>query len=153
LNDDSSKKPFLAATDSVLRPGDFPLGSMLSRAAARLRLRARNAEERPVDEYFIIDLRTVPDGSSNAEHVDRYEKDGKIIEFVFPAHPNNGKQGIYSVKGTSREGLNEFLYGNKPWFSERLDEAGNAQRTLHVPPGMSEDEARRILDRQSQGLK
>jgi hypothetical protein len=43
---------------------------MLSRAAARLRLRARNAGERPVDEYLIIDLRTVPDGSSNPEHVD-----------------------------------------------------------------------------------
>jgi hypothetical protein len=126
---------------------------MLSRAAARFRLGARNAEERPVDEYLIIDLHTVPDGSSNPEHVDRYEKDGKIMEFVFPAHPNNGKQGIYSVKGTSREGLSEFLYGNKPWFSERLDETGNAQRTLHVPPGMSEDEARRILDRRSQGLK
>jgi hypothetical protein len=52
---------------------------------------------------------------------------------------------VYSVTGTSREELSEFLYGNKPWFSERLDEAGNAQRTLHVPPGMSEDEARRIL--------
>jgi hypothetical protein len=39
---------------------------------------------------------------------------------------------VYSVTGTSREELSEFLYGNKPWFSERLDEAGRLEPRSEV---------------------
>jgi hypothetical protein len=45
------KSPVLA-TDSTSRPGDFPLGSPQSRAAARALMEKRKPPERPPDAVF-----------------------------------------------------------------------------------------------------
>lgn len=103
----SSKNPFLPATNSAPRPGDFPIGSALSRAAARMLLRIKEvtAEQeaaRPADVVMVFDL----GGPIRAKHtvLSRYaEGDGTIIEIIAPAHTFDGEcYGCFSVTPGSR---------------------------------------------------
>ena len=98
----SSKTPFLPATDLAPRPGDFPVGSALSRAVARMLLKRKEwAEEleanRPPDVRIVFDLprhgaEVVPDSAERARRnrVDRYRHGHEIVEMVFPAHAYKG---------------------------------------------------------------
>jgi hypothetical protein len=108
--DNSTKSPFLPATDLAPRPGDFPVASASSRAAARTLLkRKEQAEERktnrPPDVRIVFDLpkRRIEVESVSPERVrdnrvDRYINGGEVVEIVFPAHAYNGEcLGVCSV--------------------------------------------------------
>ena len=110
MPDNAARTPFLPATNEGPRPGDFPIGSALSRAAARMLLkRKEQAEEcktnRPPDVRFVCDLphHLVPVESASSERprgnrVDRHVNSGEIVEVVFPAHAYEGERlGVCSV--------------------------------------------------------
>jgi hypothetical protein len=72
-----------------MRPEDFPLGSIESRAAAR-RLAAHRGNEanRPPDIKIIWDIPAGVNASSNCatESVSRYtHPDGRMVEIEFPS--------------------------------------------------------------------
>lgn len=99
----SSKPPFLPATDLAPRPGDFHVGSASSRAAARMVLKRKEREEeleanRPPDERLVCDLprhgeEVVPGSAERARcnREDRYRQGDEIGEIVFPAHAYKGE--------------------------------------------------------------
>jgi hypothetical protein len=106
----SSKTSVLSATDSAPRPGDFPVGSASSRAAARMLLKHREREEdrnanRPPDVRMVFDLprhrvevEPVSSDRVRSNRVDRHIDRGKIVEIVFPAHAYKGEcLGVCSV--------------------------------------------------------
>jgi hypothetical protein len=108
--DNSTKSPLLPATDSAPRPGDFPVGSASSRAAARMLLkRKEQAEElktnRPPDVRMVFDLphsrvevESVSSERVRTNRVDRYISGGEVVEIVFPAHAYKGEcLGVCSV--------------------------------------------------------
>jgi hypothetical protein len=108
--DNSTKSPLLPATDSAPRPGDFPVGSASSRAAARMLLKHKEqAEElrtnRPPDVRMVFDLpkRKIEVESLSSERVrsnrvDRHIDRGEVVEIVFPAHAYDGEcLGVCSV--------------------------------------------------------
>ena len=131
MPDNAARTPFLPATNEGPRPGDFPIGSALSRAAARMLLkRKEQAEEcktnRPPDVRFVCDLphHLVPVGSASWERprcnrVDRYVDGEKIVEIVFPTHAYVGEcLGVCSVPtGVSVEEALRLLRENRrnPW--------------------------------------
>jgi hypothetical protein len=76
------EKPSLPATDSELRPGDFPLGSIESRAAARAKL--ERIKVNPGDTLHIIVERIGGDGKTPLPPPERIEWEGgvTVIEHV-----------------------------------------------------------------------
>jgi hypothetical protein len=108
--DNSTKTPLLPATDSAPRPGDFPVGSASSRAAARMLLKHREREEerktnRSPDVRMVFDLprRRIEAESVSSERVrvnrvERYINRGEVVEIVFSAHAYSGEcLGVCSV--------------------------------------------------------
>jgi hypothetical protein len=104
VTDYPARRTLLPAAKTGPRPGDFPVGSPESRAAARLMLSDR---ERERDRLELI------------HHVPRPERDG---------HSNEEPHAT-------------------PW-TETLD--GRLMRVLYVPPAMTVDVARRIVDGQGE---
>ena len=116
--DNSRKNGFLTATNSGPQPGDFRIGSVASRAAARMLLRARNTAaeqhaERPPDTRYVFDLHCHSHEGSNWEYVSRHtESDGTITEFVFPSHPHEVEHhGVYEVSPMTKTEFDVWFYG------------------------------------------
>ena len=59
-----------------LRPGDFPIGSALSRAAARLLMKERHDTRKRVE---IISNICRPDGDKNEPHVGQWQDFGETL--------------------------------------------------------------------------
>jgi hypothetical protein len=95
-----TKGPFLPVTDSGPKPGDFPLKSTESRAAARI-LAGRKSD-----------------------------KFGRIEIILSP----------WATPATEPPKATPWTFCDGGAFDGKL------VRTLHVPDGMSADEARRIVD-------
>jgi hypothetical protein len=99
--DNSSGKPILTATNSAPRPGEFPVGSASSRAAARLLLdckkrRAEQEANRPPDLRFVIGIPRPQEIQQTI--VTRSCNGNEITEFVFPAPAYKGEcLGVCSV--------------------------------------------------------
>ena len=56
MTNNQGGKPSLPATDSTPRPGDFPIGSIESRAAARARLEHTKDNPGEVDHVQIVHI-------------------------------------------------------------------------------------------------
>ncbi len=87
------------ATKSELRPGEFPLGSEQSRAAARFLLTARN--EAPHETLRIVVGRTGPRSLENCDCIRTLCQDGTLLEVV-GLHGGN-------LGGLSDEELDEWV--------------------------------------------
>lgn len=71
----------LGATDSTVRPGEYPLGSAQSRAAARAMLEGRKADELRFEAVSILDgSRLHCDGLAEAIHAARMRARGERSE-------------------------------------------------------------------------
>jgi phosphatidylserine/phosphatidylglycerophosphate/cardiolipin synthase-like enzyme len=69
---------------SAVRPGQFPLGSPASRAAARALLKAREeAANQEVDVRIVFDLAIQESAGGVLRSIDAQ---GKVTELIFPAH-------------------------------------------------------------------
>jgi hypothetical protein len=84
-------------------PGGFPLGSILSRAAARMLLKDKTeAANREAEVRLVFDL----SGKPCPEHISRHKgSDGKITDLIFPAHElDEACYGVFEVpRGMSLE--------------------------------------------------
>ncbi|HEY6389001.1 MAG TPA: hypothetical protein VIX91_25265 [Candidatus Acidoferrum sp.] len=89
--DNSKKSRSWPATILGLRPGDFPVGSPRSRAAARMLLKAaEHPIEEPPDARIVFDLpKSGPGPTQNI--VQRYVHSDEVVEMVFPAHAYEGE--------------------------------------------------------------
>jgi hypothetical protein len=69
---------------SRARPGNFPIGSLASRAAARALLKGREeAANQEADVRIVCDLGIRESAGGVSRSLDAH---GKVIEFIFPAH-------------------------------------------------------------------
>jgi len=86
----------LFGTRARPRLGDFPLGSALSRAAARVLLKDRiHAANREADVRIVFDLTGGPSPGYVARSVD---SKGKITDIIFPAHPDGEEcYGVFPI--------------------------------------------------------
>lgn len=97
----SREEPTLTATNSAPLPGDFPVGSASSRAAARLlsERKKRTAEQqanRPPDLRVVFGIPRPQERQQTL--VQRFCDDNGITEFVFPATAYPGEcLGVCSV--------------------------------------------------------
>jgi hypothetical protein len=99
--DNSRKNAFLTATNFGPQPGDFPVGSASSRAAARLLLKrkewtAEQEANRPPDLRFVFSVPRPRERQRTV--VTRFCNGDGITEFVFPAAADKGEYlGVCSV--------------------------------------------------------
>jgi len=100
--DNSRQKPISTATSSAPLPGDFPVGSASSRAAARLLLehKKRTAEQeanRPPDLRVVFSIPLPRERQQTL--VQRFCDGQGVKEFVFPVPAYKGEcLGICSVR-------------------------------------------------------
>ena len=122
----AKESPKLPVTRQGLRPGDFPLGSAQSRAAARAQLKNKQEEEeweatRPPDERIIFGIPR-PYQRTKTE-VRRYRHAGRIIEEVFPVLEPGESLGWCSVEPTSLTVEEALQYVREERRREREKEA------------------------------
>jgi hypothetical protein len=89
MQDFRSRKPVLGATDSPARPGDFPIGSPQSRAAARTKLENWGGEVAPNLSLVF------------------YESDGSRVD-ANHAIIDGGNKPVLRVDRCASESLEEF---------------------------------------------
>jgi len=100
--DNSRKKPITTATNSAPLPGDFPVGSASSRAAARLLLESKKwtveqEANRPPDLRVVFSIPRPQERQQTL--VQRFCDANGVKEFVFPAPAYKGEcLGVCSVR-------------------------------------------------------
>ncbi len=80
--DKPCQRPLLPATDSTLGPGDFPLGSLESRAATRAML--ENAEREPRE---VLRVRIIQVGSDEPPEILEVPLTDEFGRRLAPSHP------------------------------------------------------------------
>jgi hypothetical protein len=82
--------PALSATNSAPRPGDFPLGSVESRAVARALADGKTGEK----EILRVEVVHIATPASNVPASSRYECENCIVEII---HRTSERQTLSSI--------------------------------------------------------